>query len=141
MNRKLVLLNLSLRARVGTLVWSLRVHYREAKQRGRETLQPPARARALAVLPPVIAPAPAYPTEYIAVAQQMLFSKDRNPNVPVEVPPPPPPPPPMPALPEAYGVMNLFGDHVVILSLGKTARKSYRTGDSIGPFKILRFDA
>jgi hypothetical protein len=141
MNRKLVLLNLALLALVGTLVWSLRVHYLEAKQRERETLQRTARARSLAALPPVVAPAPAYPAEYIAVAQQMLFSKDRNPNVPEEPKPLPPPPPPMPALPEAYGVMNLFGDHVIILSLGKNAQKSYRTGDSIGPFKVVRFDS
>jgi hypothetical protein len=79
--------------------------------------------------------------EYIGVAQQFLFSKDRNPNVEPPPPPaPPPPPPPMPPLPDVHGVMNMFGDHVVILSSTKDKQKSYRAGDQVGVFKLVSFD-
>jgi hypothetical protein len=73
------------------------------------------------------------------VAQKMLFSKDRNPNVPIEPPPPPPPKPKMPALPVYYGQIGL-GDPVVLLSMGGE-QQSYHVGDKIGPFKVLAFDA
>ena len=46
----------------------------------------------------------------------------------------------MPALPDVHGVMNMFGDHVVILSSGKDKQKSYRAGDRIDVFKIVSFD-
>jgi hypothetical protein len=140
MNRKLVLLNLALLALVATLVWVLRVRWQETQQRESEVLRRSVPVRATIPLQPVAPVAPARPTEYIQVAQQTLFSKDRNPNIEVPPPPTPPPPPPMPPLPAVHGTMNLFGDHVVILSSGQIAQKSFRTGDQIGQFKIVSFD-
>jgi hypothetical protein len=140
MNRKLVLLNLALLALVATLVWVLRVRWLEAQQRESEVLRRSVPARPTIPLQPVAPVAYARPTEYIQVAQQTLFSKDRNPNVEIPPPPTPPPPPPMPPLPAVHGTMNLFGDHVVILSSGQVPQKSFRTGDKVGQFKIVSFD-
>ena len=140
MNRKLILLNLALLALVATLGWVLRVHWLEAQQRENEVLRRSVAARPTIPLQPVAAVTPARPTEYIQVAQQTLFSKDRNPNVEIPPPPAPPPKPQMPPLPAVHGTMNLFGDHVVILSNGQITQKSYRPGDRIGPFKIASFD-
>ena len=74
-------------------------------------------------LRPLAPPKTVAPAEYLDVAQKMLFSKDRNPNVIVE-PEKPKPEPPMPALPSYYGQMTLF-DPVVFLALGAGGQKSY----------------
>ncbi len=73
---------------------------------------------------------------YADVAQKMLFTRDRNPNVIVE-PPKVPPPKVMPPLPFAYGVMD-FGSGPIVLLAEKAGgqNKSYHPGDKIGEFKI-----
>ena len=77
-------------------------------------------------------------TTYVEVAQKMLFSKDRNPNVILDPPPPPPPPPVMPPLPVAYGIMNLGAGPTAILAEKPGAKsKVYAPGERIGPFKIV----
>ena len=141
MNRKLIFLNLLLVALVGTLGWVLRVRWLAAQQRESEVLRRYVPPRVVIPLQPVAAVAPAQPTQYIQVAQQTLFSKDRNPNVEIPPPPAPPPRPVMPPLPSVHGTMNLFGDHVVILSNGQIPQKSFRPGDQIGVFKIVKFDS
>lgn len=91
---------------------------------------------------PAVAPLPAAGTAkaatYLEVAQKMLFARDRTPDVIYDPPPPPPPPPLVPALPRAHGMMQLGAVPTVILS-EKTGgvHKSYRPGDTIGPFKLL----
>ena len=72
----------------------------------------------------------------------MLFSRDRNPNVPIEAPPKPPPEPPMPALPIYHGQMAI-GEPIAILSLPAQAatQKGYHAGDKVGDFKLVAFDA
>jgi hypothetical protein len=78
--------------------------------------------------------------EYLEVAQKMLFSKDRNPNVILPPPPAPPPEPPMPPLPAYHGQMAI-GDPVVFLSVGANgAQKSYKTGEKVGDFEVVSFD-
>lgn len=97
-----------------------------------------------------IAPPPAVPTlpavppsaaaSYLQVAQQFLFAKDRNPTIIYDPPPPPPPPKPMPALPLAYGMMNI-GEPTVFLSEKPGAQhRGYRVGEKIGEFKIAAID-
>jgi len=141
LSRKLIALNLVLIALVVALVWVLRARRLEARTHERAILAQAARTRAVLPPPPAPAPRPVAPAEYIEVAQKTLFSKDRNPNVILEVPPRKPDPP-MPPLPQYHGQMAMFGDPVVFLSSSDSAgaQKSYRAGEKIGPFEIVSFD-
>ena len=126
MNRRILLLSVALLALAGRLGWLLRQKWRDARAHERAVLSQPPHVRAVAP-PPTPAPAaPVSPADYIEVAQKTLFSKDRNPNVVVDPPPPPKPDPPMPALPVYWGQMS-FGDPVVILTVGASARAEERT--------------
>jgi hypothetical protein len=141
MNRKILALNLALLALLGTLGWMLRAHWRETRARELATLSKA--ARRIEVLPPP-SPAPpeaAVPANYLEVAQKTLFSKDRNPNVIVEVVPPPAPPPeePTPPRPMYFGQMG-FGQPVALLSVEKGGQKGFHVGDEVGPFKLVAFN-
>ena len=57
---------------------------------------------------------PVLATRYAEIAEKMLFAKDRNPTVVVEVKPEAPKP--MPKLPALYGVMNLLDGTTAIMS-------------------------
>lgn len=139
MSRKLLFLNLALAAMAIWLGWLLRVRWLEGEAKDRAVFERAARAKALLPPPPLIVPQPVTPAQYIDVAQKMLFSKDRNPNVVIETPPPKPEPP-MPALPFYYGQMNI-GDPVVLLSVTSSAsQKSYHAGDKVGPFQVVKWD-
>jgi hypothetical protein len=142
MNRKILALNLALLALLGVLGWMLRAHWRETRARELATLSKA--ARKIEVLPPP-SPAPpeaAVPANYLEVAQKTLFSKDRNPNVIVEVVPPPAPPPEVPTPPRPYyfGQMGLGPQPVALLSVEKGGQKGFHVGDEVGPFKLMAFD-
>jgi hypothetical protein len=137
-NRKLILLNVVLLALAGGLGWTLRQRWIEGQARERAIFVNAARKMALLPPPPLVSPKTVAPAEYLDVAQKMLFSKDRNPNVVIE-PEKPKPEPPMPALPSYYGQMTLF-DPVVFLSLGGGGQKSYHPGDKVGAFELVTFD-
>jgi hypothetical protein len=139
MNRRLILLNLALLALAGLIGWKLRQRWLESNAHERAIFEKAAQKKALLPPPPIQPPAPFQAAQYVNVAQQILFTKDRNPNVPVDAPPPPPPEPPMPALPSYYGQIAI-SDPVVFLSLGNGAQKSYHKGDKVGPFELLAFD-
>jgi hypothetical protein len=83
----------------------------------------------------------AVPANYLEVAQKTLFSKDRNPNVIVEVVPPPAPKPeePTPPRPFYFGQMG-FGQPVALLSVDKGGQKGFHVGDDVGPFKLVAFN-
>jgi hypothetical protein len=140
MNRRLVLLDLALVLFAVGLVWLLRERYLQAHAHERAVLRNKVAPK------PVLAPQtppPARPSqaaEYADVAQRTLFSKDRNPNVTVELPKPAPEPP-MPALPIYHGQMD-FGEPVAFLSLPNQAatQKGYHLGDKVGDFKLVAFD-
>jgi hypothetical protein len=140
MNRKLVALNLALLALTALLVWQLRVRWVEAQARERAIFTKAVHTMTVIPPPPLTPPKPVPAVEYIDVAQRMLFSKDRNPNVVIEPPPPPPakPKPPVPPLPSYYGQMSI-GEPVILLSDGG-AQKTYHAGDRVGPFVIASFD-
>jgi hypothetical protein len=141
-NRKLILLNVVLLAMAGWLFWMLRQKWLELHQHEHTVLALSPRAR-LYPPPPIPLSGPMTAAAYNEVAQKMLFSKDRNPNVIEDPPPPPPPAPPppkMPDLPAYYGTMALFGDPVVLLSLPKGPQKKYHAGDKVGPFQLVSFD-
>jgi hypothetical protein len=82
--------------------------------------------------------APARPDQYFEIAQQLLFSKDRNSTVILDPPAAPPPPKPIPAFPLAYGVMNLGSGPMIILSEKAGApHRSYKAGEKIGEFTLV----
>lgn len=134
MNRKLWFLNLLL---VAGLVWTgvqLRAMWRAAREREQRALAhnlKPAPAPPLTPAPP---PAPVQAAGYIDVAQQMLFSKDRNPNVVIEKVAEAPKP--LPPFPKFYGVMN-FGDGPLAILSDAGRQKPFKTGDKVGEYKLL----
>jgi len=141
MNRKIIALNLALLALLATLGWMLRAHWQETRAQELATLAKAARRTAQLPPPSPVPPEPAVPANYLEVAQKTLFSKDRNPNVIIEVVPPPAPKPeePPPARPEYHGQMGL-GEPIAFLSLEKIGQKGFRAGDKVGPFKLVAFD-
>ncbi len=138
MKHKLLLINLLLLALVAASGSVLRQKWRESKAREESVLKQKAAPVPAPVIAPIPAVPPAPPAVYADVAQKLLVSKDRNPNVFVEPPPPPPAPPVMPALPYAYGVMDFGAGPSVMLSEKSGGQQhTYRIGDKIGPFKLL----
>lgn len=138
MTRRIVLLNLALLALAAALVWTLRAKRIDAKKHEAAVLrQSVARKSVMEPLPAQPAP-PVAPANYLPVAENMLFSKDRNPTVVIE-PPPAKPEPPMPPLPRYHGQMSI-GEPIALLSAEKLGQKGYHAGDEIGDFKIVSFD-
>ena len=137
MRRRLLLLNIVLGAAIFAAGWQLRRDWLAARAReqatARQTVKPqPA--------PPLGIAKPAQPvaaTAYSDIAQKMLFSKDRNPNVVVEVQAPPPKP--MPPLPLLHGVMYLGDSPTAILSAGKgnPEQVGVHPGENFGEFKLV----
>ena len=142
MSRKIIFLNVLLLALLIWLGVRLRESWLESKARETAALARNAVPGEQVAPPKVPAVDPASPADYIDVAQRMLFSKDRDPNVIIDVvaPPPPPPEKPVPPLPQYYGQMS-FGEPVILLSTQKLPQKSYRAGDKVGEFKIAAFDS
>jgi hypothetical protein len=141
LNRKILALNLGLLVLLGTLAWMLRAHWRETRTRELATLSKAPRKTAQLPPPSPAPPQPAVPADYLDVAQKTLFSKDRNPNVIIEVAPPPPPKPeePPPPRPAYYGQMEL-GEPVAFLGVEKAGQKGFHVGDKVGPFKLVAFN-
>jgi len=141
MNRKIIALNLGLLALLGTLGWMLRAHWQQARAQELATLSKAPRRSAQLPPPSPVPPEPAVAANYLEVAQKTLFSKDRNPNVIIEVAPPPAPKPeePVPPRPAYYGQMGL-GEPVAFLKAEKGGQKGFRVGDEVGPFKLVAFD-
>ena len=137
MKRKLVILNLGLAVFLAYAGFALRQAWRAEKTREAAKLNravKPASPRPftpLAVAPPVV------PAGYAAIAEETLFDRSRNPNVPVEVPAAPPPKP-MPPLPLYHGQMNIGTGPMAILSVTATsAHQGLHAGETIGQFKLV----
>jgi hypothetical protein len=134
LRRNLVLLDLLLVALCGLAGWRLAVHRQErsAEQKAfLERREPPVSTQAVLIAPP---PPPAVASAYVEVAQKLLLSSDRNPTVVVEVVAPKV----MPALPRAYGLMDLGNGARVFLATAPGApQHTYVKGDTIGEFKLL----
>jgi hypothetical protein len=130
------LLNIALAAVLVLLGHVLRQRWQEAHLREDSVLG----AKIAPAPPPSMPPRPVVPklqpTSYADVAEKVLFSRDRNPDVIPDVHPPPPPPP-VPPFPVAHGVMIWDGvPPTVILSVGKADQQTYRAGDKVGEFEI-----
>ena len=132
MTRKLILLDLALAAVVCFLVFEMRREWVEAHARAQAFLSAKVKqapAPRLAALPKV---SPLAAIAFAEVAQLNLFSKDRNPQVIIDVEPPKVKP--VPAFPVARGVLLWPGTPpVVVLSLRPGgAQKGYGVGERIG---------
>ncbi|MCZ2076327.1 MAG: hypothetical protein LC130_15175 [Bryobacterales bacterium] len=134
MKGKLWLLNIVLLALVLWLGSRLRQDWLAARAREAKLLEQTVKALPA---PPVAPAAPVNPVtaaSYAEVAQMMLFSKDRNPNVVIEAAEPAP----MPALPVAHGVMDFGRGPTVFLSEKPGGpQRGYQVGEAIGQFKLL----
>ena len=134
MRRNLIVLNLLLLALCALAAWRFLDYRRErlgeqVRFLGRQEAAVPT---AVVLLPP--APEPAASSAYVEVAQKLLLSPDRNPNVILDVVAPKP----MPPLPRAYGAID-FGEGPLVLLAEKAGghQKSYPIGGRIGEFKVL----
>jgi hypothetical protein len=129
---RLLLLNLLLLASCAAAFWRLKAMHEERIRRQEAFLKErvtPAPA------PPLSLPAPApqvSAANYLPVAQTLLFSKDRNPDVVIEVAAPKPPPP----LPRYFGLMNFGEGPRVILAAQGQPQKTYSVGDTVGEFRL-----
>ena len=133
MNRKLIFLNLLLAAGVAAAGWQWRVNNLKAREREQAYMKRTANPGQVPVYVPATPPQPVQAASYLNVAQQMLFSRDRNPNVVIEAIPEKP----VPAFPAAHGVLAMGDEVSVILSAaGKSDQKGYRKGDKVGAFVI-----
>jgi hypothetical protein len=141
LRRHLWLIDLTLLALVAWAGTSLRDRWDESQGREEALLRqmiPPLPPPSIPSLPGIN---PVTPASYMEVAQQFLFSRDRNPNVILPPPPPPPPVKPMPAFPAAYGMIDLGSGPTVILSEKPGAKhRGYRAGETIGEFKLVAID-
>jgi hypothetical protein len=133
LTRRLWLLNLGLLALCVLAGWRLQTQAERARQAQEQFLS---RRNTVNEPPPVQLPPPpppVSPAAYLQVAQQMLLSGDRNPEVVVEVVAPKP----MPPLPHFHGVMSLGGPPRAVLSPGGGGeQKSYGVGDTVGDYKL-----
>jgi len=138
MSRKLMALDLALAA---LLVWAgygLRGMWRAAHERESKELHRKTAAVAVPPLTPLPAAAAVVAGRYKTIADQLLFDRSRNADVPVEAPPPPPPEPPMPDLPVYHGFMNIGDGPTAFLSATKTSPyEMVHPGENIGQFKLL----
>ncbi|MBA3976216.1 MAG: hypothetical protein C0504_18570 [Candidatus Solibacter sp.] len=137
MTRRLLALNLLLVVLIGAACWRMRVVWLEQERASAQFFARPAAAGD----PPVVLipepPKQVMAMSYLEVAQQLMFSRDRNPTVIVEVEAPKP----MPALPLYYGMINLGdGPKVVLAGSRGAGQRSYRAGQQIGDFKLLAIE-
>ncbi|MBX9602176.1 MAG: hypothetical protein K2X35_14285 [Bryobacteraceae bacterium] len=137
MKQRILALNFALLVLIGTAGWQLKASWDEAADRQRRVFENAMQARNRVLAPPAVEPVKAASAAgYEQVAQQMLFSRDRNPNVVIEVAPPPPPKP-VPDLPVLFGVMK-FGDDISLILAERQSgtQKAYRAGQAVGPFQL-----
>jgi len=140
-NRRLILLNLALIVALLFAVNILHERWQEGEARRLKIEREKIAAVPVAPLPPRPMVPPLSSGAYVEVAQKVLFSRDRNPDVIPPPPPPPAPPPKIPPFPAAHGVM-LWGNMApsIILSMGNDEQAVYRAGDKIGEFEIVSID-
>jgi hypothetical protein len=134
LKRKLIVLDLVLLAVLCVLGMRLRDTWLEAEKREVVVLHKTVKT----VPPPLLSPLPqvqpATAAAYVQVAQKMLFSKDRNPVVVIEVAPPKP----MPALPVVHGVIDIGDGATAIMSAKKgDAHRGFHAGEKVGDFKLV----
>ncbi|MBC7925964.1 MAG: hypothetical protein H7039_09945 [Bryobacteraceae bacterium] len=138
MRKNLWLLDLTLLGLIAMTGSMLRDRWAQAEVREQALMRQIIAPVPAPVLPPLTGVSPVTAAAYVEVAQQFVFSRDRNPNVILDPPPPPPPPKPMPDLPLAHGVLDVGTGPTIILSEKPGApHHGYRPGQTIGAFKLV----
>ncbi|HXI40807.1 MAG TPA: hypothetical protein VNH83_12550 [Bryobacteraceae bacterium] len=136
MKNKLLLLNAVLLVAIGAGVWRLREAWVAVRTREQAVLGRRMAPRSVDNATPDPRIEPVLATSYANIAEKMLFAKDRNPTVVVEVKPEVPKP--MPKLPALYGVMNLLDGTTAIMSEKPDLKHvGVRPGDKIGEFTLV----
>jgi hypothetical protein len=136
----MILLNALLAAAIAAGAWQGSTHWLAVRAQQRNTLE--ARVRAAVPPPPAPAPKPEAPAaaNYVDVATNNLFSRDRNPTVVIEAPKIEKPKQ-MPPLPVVYGVLGLpSGVKALMAEKAGAGSKSVKAGDQIGEFQIAALD-
>jgi len=137
LRRKLTFLNIVLLAGITFTGYKLREQYiadqiRIEKSRRQKGIIVPAAAAIATPNPESFTGLP-----YADIAQKDLFSKDRNPNVVIEVPPPKPAKV-MPPLPQVAGVMGLPSGMMALMSERHEVHPhGVRINEVVGDFKVL----
>lgn len=134
MRKRLLLLDLLLLALLVVVGERVRQRWLEARKRESVVLGQPLRQAPPPPYAPLAPVTPPLAAAYADVAQQMLFSSERNPTVVVEVAEPPK----MPDLPAFYGLVNI-GDGPTAFMAEKPGgpHKEVRFGQEIGEFKLV----
>jgi hypothetical protein len=138
LKRKLWLLNILLVAAIALAGWQLRKEARELHAREHATLDKHPPVPAPPAQPPAAPPPMVTAAAYIKIADEMLFSRDRNSKVIVDPPKPPDPPKPLPPLPIVHGVMDIGDGPIVMMSEKSGGRhRGVHVGEKIGEFKLV----
>ncbi len=136
-----MVVNLLLVAVLALLAVQIRREFRAAKTREQAFLNKPLKPTPPRPLVPFVKPSPVLASGYASVAQQNLFSEDRNSNVIVD-PPPPVQEKPLPPFPVARGVMLWDGvpPTVVLSEKSNGPQRGYHPGDTIGEWTVDSID-
>lgn len=138
MSRKLIALDLALVALLAWAAYGLRQIWVASRAREAAGLHVRVGKQPAPPLTPLPNPPAVVPAKYKTIADKDLWSRDRNPDVPVEPPPPPPPEPPMPALPAYHGLMNIGDGPTAFMGVTPTSPyEAVHPGETIGQFKLL----
>ena len=133
MKRKLVLVNLALLALIGIAGWRLRGEWLAARAREQAVFGEAPRPQPSPPAPPLQPVKPLVAADYSEIAQKMLFARDRNPNLVLEIGPAKP----MPPLPVLYGVVDLGDGTTAILSEKSGApHRAVLPGQKVGEFNL-----
>jgi len=139
LKRKLILLNLVLLALIAAAGGRLRQVWLEAQARERALATQRIATAPVPQPPPAAPPAAVTSATYLEVAQKMLFARDRNSQVIVEVTPVAEKP--LPPLPAVHGVMNIGNGPTLIMSEpGSTRQRGVTLGEQIGEFKVAALE-
>jgi hypothetical protein len=135
MKRNLILLNVLLVGLIVAAGWKVQGEWAAQKEhedqiRKAKVTPPPVPAVSIPAAPP-----PVVAASYSDIANKMLFSKERNPNIVVVVVEKPKPP--MPPLPILHGVMGLPSGMLALMSAdAKSPSKGVKVGDTVGAFEL-----
>ena len=140
MTRRLIVVDVLLLALIGLLVWQLRLEWRRENSREQALYRYQVKPGRPPAMPALARLAPLEAGAYAGVAQNNLFTVDRNPNVIVDVVPPKPKP--QPPFPVARGVMLWEGAPPTIVLSEKSGgpQKGYHPGETIGEWKVVSID-
>jgi hypothetical protein len=134
LTRKLQALNLALLVLLGLVTYRIWQRREQAQTRASSVLRTPLESVQAIPEAPLRPPEPARASDYITVAENLLFARDRNPNVVLELDAPKP----VPAMPFVHGVLDIGSGPTAIMSeaSGK-AQRGYRAGERIGEFTLV----